>query len=131
VPYSWGGGTLDGPSRGFGQGAHTVGFDCSSYTRYAFFQGAALTLPRTAAAQYTATAGRTVITGSPDVSRLLPGDLLFWGSSPGTIHHVALYVGGGSMLEEPHTGAVARLIAVYGGDFYAATRPLATAPVTS
>ncbi len=131
VPYSWGGGTLDGPSRGFAQGAHTVGFDCSSYTRYAFFHGAGVTLPRTAAAQYAATAGRTVVTGSPDVSRLQPGDLLFWGSSAGGIHHVALYAGAGNMLEEPHTGTVARLTPVYDGDFFAATRPLASAPVPS
>ncbi len=34
------------------------------------------------------------------------------------------------MLEEAHPGTVARLIDVYGGDFYAATRPLASVPVT-
>lgn len=131
LPYSWGGGTLDGPSRGFAQGAHTVGFDCSAYTRYAFFHGAGVTLPRTAAAQYAATAGRTVVAGSPDVSLLQPGDLLFWGSSAGAIHHVALYAGAGNMLEEPRTGTVAKLTPVYDGDFYAATRPLAAAPVPS
>ncbi|EUA08913.1 nlpC/P60 family protein [Mycobacterium xenopi 4042] len=36
VPYSWGGGTLQGPSRGVDSGADTVGFDCSGLTRYAF-----------------------------------------------------------------------------------------------
>ncbi len=86
-------------------------------------------LPRTAAEQYAATAGRTVETGSPELSRLQPGDLLFWGSSAGSVHHVALYVGGARMLEEAHPGTVARLIGVYGGDFYAATRPLAKVPV--
>ncbi len=130
TPYSWGGGSLDGPSEGFADGAGIVGFDCSSYTRYALFHGAGITLPRTAAEQYTATAGRTVETGSPDLARLQPGDLLFWGSSAGSIHHVALYVGGGRMLEEAHPGTVARLIDVYGGDFYAATRPLAAVPVS-
>ncbi len=129
TPYSWGGGSLDGPSEGFADGAGIVGFDCSSYTRYALFHGAGITLPRTAAEQYAATAGRTVETGSPELSRLQPGDLLFWGSSAGSIHHVALYVGGGQMLEEAHPGTVARLIDVYGGDFYAATRPLAKVPV--
>ncbi len=29
VPYSWGGGNANGPSRGIDQGANTVGFDCS------------------------------------------------------------------------------------------------------
>lgn len=129
TPYSWGGGSLDGPSEGFADGAGIVGFDCSSYTRYALFHGAGITLPRTAAEQYAATAGRTVETGSPELSRLQPGDLLFWGSSAGSIHHVALYVGGARMLEEAHPGTVARLIDVYGGDFYAATRPLAKVPV--
>jgi len=131
TPYSWGGGTLEGPSEGFADGAGIVGFDCSSYTRHALFHGAGITLPRTAAEQYAATAGRTVETGSPDVSRLQPGDLLFWGSSAGSVHHVALYVGTGQMLEEAHPGTVARLIDVYGGDFYAATRPLAKVPVAS
>jgi len=130
VPYSWGGGTLAGPSRGFAQGAGTVGFDCSSYTQYVFYHGVGVTLPRTAAGQYAATAGRTVITGSPEVSRLQPGDLLFWGSSPGAIHHVALYAGDGKILEEPHTGSAARIVAVYDGDFFAATRPLASVPVS-
>jgi len=131
TPYSWGGGTLDGPSEGFGAGAGIVGFDCSSYTRYAFFQGAGLTLPRTAAEQYAATAGRTVETGGPDLAALQPGDLLFWGASAGSIHHVALYAGGGMLLEEPHPGLAAELVAVYGGDFYAATRPLADTPPAS
>jgi len=131
TPYSWGGGTLEGPSEGFADGAGIVGFDCSSYTRYALFHGAGITLPRTAAEQYAATAGRTVETGTPELSRLQPGDLLFWGSSAGSIHHVALYVGAGQMLEEAHPGTVARLIDVYGGDFYAATRPLAKVPVAS
>jgi hypothetical protein len=36
VPYSWGGGSLTGPSRGIDSGANTVGFDCSGLTRYAF-----------------------------------------------------------------------------------------------
>jgi len=88
-------------------------------------------LPRTAAEQYSATAGRTVETGGLELSRLQPGDLLFWGSSAGSVHHVALYVGGARMLEEAHPGTVARLIDVYGGDFYAATRPLAKVPVAS
>ena len=108
TPYSWGGGTLDGPSRGFAQGASTVGFDCSSFTRYAFHHGAGVTLPRVSAQQYAATAGRTVVTGDPDLARLQPGDLLFWGGSAGSIHHVAIYVGGDRILHVPRTGDVVR-----------------------
>ena len=131
TPYAWGGGTLEGPSEGFAQGAGIVGFDCSSYVRYAYYHGAGITLPRTSSEQYAATAARTVVTGDLDLTRLQPGDLLFWGSSAGSIHHVALYAGGGMMLEEPRTGLTARLQQVYDSDFYAATRPLASAPVWS
>ena len=131
TPYSWGGGTLDGPSRGFAQGANTIGFDCSSFTRYAFYHGAGITLPRVSGQQYAATAGRTVVTGDPDLARLQPGDLLFWGGSASSIHHVALYVGGGKMIHAPRTGTFVHVRDVYDADFYAATRPLATAPVAA
>jgi cell wall-associated NlpC family hydrolase len=100
-----------------------VGFDCSSLVRYAYYQGTngKITLPRVAAAQYDATKANTV-----PVDQLQPGDLLFWGSSPATIHHVALYVGGGKMLEAPQSGSkihetVAR---TKGGDYLGATRIL-------
>jgi len=36
---------------------------------------------------------------------LRPGDLVFFGSSSYS-HHVAIYAGGGSVIEAPHTGAV-------------------------
>src|SRR6202000_1596887 len=34
VPYSWGGGTPNSPSKGIDSGANTVGFDCSGLVRY-------------------------------------------------------------------------------------------------
>ncbi len=57
VPYSWGGGSLTGPSRGVDQGAGTVGFDCSGLTRFAF-AGVGVLLPRWSGDQYDA--GRKV-----------------------------------------------------------------------
>ena len=36
VPYSWGGGTPSGPSKGVDSGANIVGYDCSGFTRFAF-----------------------------------------------------------------------------------------------
>lgn len=94
VPYSWGGGSLTGPSRGVDSGAGTVGFDCSGLTRYAF-AGVGVLLPRYSGDQYTA--GRHL-----PPSRAKRGDLLFWG--PGGGQHEALYLGGGQMLEAQQTG---------------------------
>ncbi len=94
VPYSWGGGSLTGPSRGIDQGAGTVGFDCSGLTRYAF-AGVGILLPRWSGDQYNA--GRKV---PPSQARR--GDLLFWG--PGGSQHEALYLGNGQMLEAQQTG---------------------------
>jgi len=56
TPYAWGGGSLTGPSEGFGMGAGTVGFDCSGLTRYAWAQ-AGILLPRTSREQWYAPAG--------------------------------------------------------------------------
>lgn len=94
VPYSWGGGSLTGPSQGVDDGAETVGFDCSGLTRYAF-AGVGVLLPRFSGDQYTA--GRHV-----PPSQAKRGDLLFWG--PGGSQHEALYLGGGQMLEAQQNG---------------------------
>ena len=94
VPYSWGGGSLTGPSRGVDSGASTVGFDCSGLTRYAF-AGVGVLLPRYSGDQYTA--GRHL-----PPSQAKRGDLLFWG--PGGGQHEALHLGGGQMLEAQQTG---------------------------
>jgi cell wall-associated NlpC family hydrolase len=94
VPYSWGGGSLNGPSKGVDSGANTVGFDCSGLTRYAF-AGVGVLLPRWSGDQYNA--GRKV-----PPSQAKRGDLLFWG--PGGSQHEAIYLGGGQMLEAQQTG---------------------------
>jgi cell wall-associated NlpC family hydrolase len=128
VPYAWGGGTREGKGRGFAQGANTIGFDCSSFVMYSYWQGAHISMPRTSRQQYTFTRNRQVLGSALDIGSLLPGDLLFWGngtSNPESIHHVAIYAGGGKMIEAPHTGANVRIATVYAKNFYAATRPLA------
>jgi peptidoglycan DL-endopeptidase RipB len=89
VPYSWGGGTLDGPSKGVDSGANTVGFDCSGLTRYAF-AGVGVLIPRFSGDQYNA--GRHI---PPNEARR--GDLIFYG--PGGSQHVTMYLGNGQMLE--------------------------------
>ena len=89
VPYSWGGGTLTGPSAGIEDGAGTVGFDCSGLMRY-MFAGVGVLIPRFSGDQYNA--GRHI-----PPSQAKRGDLIFYG--PGGGQHVTMYLGGGQMLE--------------------------------
>lgn len=89
VPYSWGGGTLTGPGPGVDYDAGKIGYDCSGFTRYAF-AGVGVQIPKYSGDQYNT--GRKV-----PVSQAKRGDLLFWG--PGGSQHVAMYLGGGKMLE--------------------------------
>ena len=89
VPYSWGGGLPNGPSAGVDSDEGKIGFDCSGLTRYAF-AGVGVLIPKYSGDQYNT--GRKV-----PVSQAKRGDLLFWG--PGGSQHVALYLGGGQMLE--------------------------------
>ena len=104
--YSWGGGNLDGPTRGVAQGASTVGFDCSSLVQYAW-RKAGVQLPRTARPQYWAPGVRI-----RRMADLQPGDLVFfaWDTSDwDSIHHVALSLGGDAMIHAPRTGDVVKI----------------------
>jgi cell wall-associated NlpC family hydrolase len=89
VPYSWGGGALNGPSEGVDYDAGKVGYDCSGFTRYAF-AGVGVPIPKYSGDQYTS--GRAI---AP--SQAKRGDLIFYG--PGGSQHVAIFLGGGRMLE--------------------------------
>jgi len=107
--YVWGGGH---PGGIVSPGAE--GVDCSGLVRQVFGENG-LTLNGTAASLY---AGGTPV---PNLAAALPGDLLFWGTAS-NIHHVAIYIGNGMMIEAPHTGATVHVTAVYGGDFYGIAR---------
>ena len=102
VPYSWGGGTASGPSRGIDDGANTVGFDCSGLVMYAF-AGAGVKIPHYSGSQYTA--GRQVPS-----AQMRRGDVIFYG--PNGSQHEALYLGNGQMLEAPYTGSDVHISAV-------------------
>ncbi|MGC0334941.1 cell wall-associated NlpC family hydrolase [Streptomyces sp. SAI-170] len=113
VPYSWGGGTAQGPSYGIccspsgKSGTGIKGFDCSGLALYAYAQ-AGVRLPRTAAAQ--AGAGRR-IPASAGTSALRPGDLVFYAYAPGrdsTIYHVGIYLGNGQMINAARPGTTIR-----------------------
>lgn len=95
VRYSWGGGTASGPSMGFGPGAGVIGFDCSGLALYAWAR-VGVYLPHSAQMQYDMSA-------KVSLSQLQPGDLVFYGTSPYDISHVAVYVGGGQVVHAPNS----------------------------
>ena len=84
MPYVWGGA---GPS----------GFDCSGLTMYCYAQ---IGIGMSHGATDQQRASKPV-----PLNALQPGDLVFFGSASYS-HHVGIYVGGGSMIHAPHTGAV-------------------------
>ena len=103
-PYVWG-----GESRAEG------GFDCSGLVDYAF-TAAGASLPGRPTAADLWRMGRPVAAAA-----LQPGDLVFVGTAGGAPHHVGIYVGDGTVLSAPHTGArVGYSPLAYGGwDGYA------------
>ena len=89
VPYSWGGGAINGPSEGVEQDAGKVGYDCSGFTRFAF-AGVGVQIPKYSGDQYNA--GRHI-----PPSQAKRGDLIFYG--PEGTQHVTIYLGNGQMME--------------------------------
>ena len=74
-------------------GSSPSGFDCSGFTSYVF-NNTVGSIPRVAQSQFNATT---------HVSReeLLPGDLVFFGSSASSISHVGIYVGDDTFIHSP------------------------------
>ena len=99
VPYVWGGATPG------------VGFDCSGLTMWAYAQ-AGVSLSHLTYSQEGE--GRVV-----PLSQIQPGDLVFYWNAG----HVALYVGGGSVIHAPHTGDVVRYGSLYMGTPELVVRP--------
>lgn len=87
-PYVYGGTSL------------TKGVDCSGFTMR-IMEHFNITIPRTAQEQYNASTHITV-------QELLPGDLLFYGTSTGNITHVTMYIGNGQVIHasSPKTGII-------------------------
>jgi peptidoglycan DL-endopeptidase CwlO len=92
---------LDKPYRFGGAGSRV--YDCSGLVMRAF-AAAGVSLAHSAAAQQRS--GRRV-----PLSQLQPGDLVFWGNPA---YHVGIYVGGGKILDAPHTGTVVQIQAIWG-----------------
>lgn len=92
-PYLWGG---TGPTA----------FDCSGLMQFAWAHSG-VQIPRTAAQQE---AWAVPI----PLSALLPGDLVFFGTT--YIHHVGMYIGSGLMLNAPHTGTFVSVAPIWWTD---------------
>jgi cell wall-associated NlpC family hydrolase len=93
-------------------GLSAWGYDCSGLT-WAAYRTHGITIPRDADAQFAA--------GTPvPLSRVRPGDLLFY-EHP-VVGHVAMYLGGGRMIESPNSRSDVRIVPVRTYDFRGARR---------
>jgi len=127
IPYSWGGGSAGGASRGTCDGyrgsirpcpaTRTVGFDCSGLMLYAYAQ-VGITLDHYAAFQWLE--GRRIA-----ATDLMPGDLVFFHPKRDGPGHVGMYVGTGRFVHAPRTGDVVKVSALadYAASYMGAVRP--------
>ena len=113
IPYAFAGGTFWGPSRGVPvdfdsrNDGNVIGYDCSGLTSAAW-ASVGISIPRTSQEQWA---------GLPHVptSDMQPGDILVFNGAG----HVGIYVGGGMMIDAPHTGLDVQKVALSG--WYAST----------
>ncbi len=93
LPYVWGGnGPLSGDS----------GFDCSGLTKAAY-AAAGIHIPRSAQTQYDE--GPVAPASQP----IMPGDLVFFGTSTNAVTHVGIAISATRMIDAPYTGAAVRI----------------------
>lgn len=97
-----------------GTGPCSTGYDCSGLTMEAW-AAAGVSIPRDSYSQESQLP-------QVSLSNLQPGDILgFAGNS-----HVGIYVGGGKLIDAPHTGAVVQLVSLsgwYASELDEAVRP--------
>ena len=103
LPYLWGG---NGPDA----------YDCSGLMVAAFRAGG-VRLERTAQEQHDQAV--------PDPSNV-PGDMVFFGAGPAAVEHVGLIIGGGLMIDAPHTGAFVRIESYSWSDLVSIGRAVGT-----
>jgi len=111
-PYVWG---ATGPDS----------YDCSGLVQSSYAM-AGVALPRTSREQ--ARVGTAV-----DLPDLLPGDLLFWAYNPSdlsTVHHVAMYLGDGKIVQAPQPGEFVEVTTMWLSGYAGAVR-VATGPATA
>ncbi|MEO3795269.1 C40 family peptidase [Nonomuraea sp. B10E15] len=117
IPYSWGGGGVNGPGYGVGRGARIRGFDCSGLTEYAWARAGVL-IGTTTHEQWRS----GVRIAREDVQ---PGDLVFYDSdrSNSGPEHVAVAVDATRMVHAPYTGALVRIDPLDRRTFLGIVRP--------
>lgn len=118
IPYVWGGGHAKQP------GPSSGGLDCSGLVRYAYYLAVGEDIINgTSGSQYQTSRAVARFGRAEGTAPLLPGDLLFYGTSAPRIHHVAIYIGDGWMVEAPQTGQTVKVSAArVGGDYFGAVR---------
>lgn len=108
-PYIFGG---EGPT----------GYDCSGLTMKAYAYAGVYIGSHSVNNQYYTAVGRSQIV---PYSQRQPGDLIFWGSGPGSFYHVGIYLGGGMMIAAPTEGDVVKIQSVWGSPWNQVARPSA------
>ncbi len=93
-------------------------WDCSGLTLMAYRAAGINIGTHSATNQYNTLASRGLAVSLGNIQR---GDLLFWGSG-GDYYHVAIYLGGGQILEAPDYGKPVRVYFIWGSPS-AAARP--------
>lgn len=119
IPYAWGGGALDGPSKGISDGGgpadragdyNKVGFDCSGLARYIHYQMTGQEVARTSESQYAT--GMAI-----SASQARPGDFFFPDSAGRPPGHVQVYIGNNQVVEAPSSGQTVKISALRPGEF--------------
>ncbi|WP_081343529.1 C40 family peptidase, partial [Mycobacteroides chelonae] len=119
TPYAWGGGAMDGPSKGISDGGgpadragdyNKIGFDCSGWSRYLTHEAFGLNIPRTSEQQFAA--------GIPvSGANVRPGDLFFPSDSGRPPGHVAVVLDSQTMAEAPSSGQSLKISPLRAGEF--------------
>lgn len=103
-------------------GEGPVGYDCSGLTMKAYAHAGVYIGSHSVNDQYFTARSRGQIV---PYSQRQPGDLIFWGSGPGSFYHVGIYIGGGMMIAAPTEGDVVKRQSVWGSPWYEVARPSA------
>jgi cell wall-associated NlpC family hydrolase len=131
--YTWAGGHGAQPGPTYGQVDPTDpasehdperrGFDCSGLVRYAYAQATGSDiLNGVASQQYYTHRAADRFTAAQGLAPLLPGDLLAYGTSQ-KLHHIAIYLGAGKMVEAKQSGTKLMVSDVrLGGSYFGAVR---------